>query len=152
MRICLVQISILLFVMGCHNQQNKPDISNSVTTKNIATRFVDAYNQHDVSGMLQWVHEDIRYMYVLDDVVHTETSGKHALQQFLLPYFVSKPQAYSALLSSSQQGPFIQQIEKAIWHTESGVIKSQCSLSIYQLKDELIINVWYFDVFQCPIK
>ena len=141
-----------MFILGCHGIERKPKQLDSPAPadQNVAELFVQAYNQHDVAGMLQWVHADIRYMYISNDSLYKETSGKPALAEFLPPFFANKPHAKSELLSSTQSGSFVHQVERALWQNAEGHIKSQCSLSVYQLQDQLIINIWYFDVFKCP--
>ncbi len=143
---------LVVCLASCHRNELRP-IHSDVDiqeVKNIAEHFVDAYNQRDVNGMLQWVHEEIRYMYVSGGEIYMETDGKKALHEFLLPFFTNKPQAKSELLSSTQSGSFIHQVERALWQDAAGNSQSQCSLSVYQINDELIINIWYFDVFKCP--
>ncbi len=141
-----------LLLLSCHGVDRKPDQLNpqALTEQNVAEQFVYAYNRHDVTGMLQWVHADIRYMYISNDSIYTETSGKPALAAFLPPFFDNKPHARSELISSTQNGTFIHQVERALWQDAEGNKQSQCSLSVYQIKDQLIINIWYFDVFKCP--
>lgn len=139
--------------MGCQSKQPLMATTPALVTPysaNIAEQFVVAYNLHDPSAMLQWVHPEIRYMYISNDEIYTETNGKTALAKFLLPFFENKPQAQSKVLSSLHQGPFIQQVEQALWTDEKGQQKSQCSLSVYEIRDNLIINIWYFSVFKCP--
>ncbi|MGJ8662208.1 MAG: nuclear transport factor 2 family protein [Marinicella sp.] len=141
----------VVVLIGCQSKQmHKQDNGSDVQVVNIAEQFVAAYNQHDPDKMLQWVHPDVSYMYVSKDQIYTETSGKVALTDFLGPFFKDKPHAQSQLLGSHQQGPFIHQVEKALWDDKNGQQQSQCSLSVYEIKEELIINIWYFSVFKCP--
>ena len=44
----------------------------------MAQVFVQAYNQHDVDGMLRWVHDEVKYMYVRGSETYNETTGKPA--------------------------------------------------------------------------
>ncbi|WP_223787051.1 nuclear transport factor 2 family protein [Marinicella meishanensis] len=150
-RICLV-LSGLLCLVACQPQQpvTKPVAKLSNTAPNLAEQFVAAYNQHNVQGMLALVHSELKYMFISGDQLHTETHDKAALEAFLGRYFVNTPAAHSQVLSSAQQGPFIQQLERAIWTDAQGQPKAQCSQSIYQVKDQLIVHIWYFDAFSCP--
>ncbi len=120
------------------------------TVANIAEQFVDAYNAHDQQAMLKLVHPEIKYMYIDANQIYTETNSKAALVDFLMTYFANNSKAQSKLLSSHLQGPFIHQVEQALWLDASGQQKSQCSLSVYEIKQKLIINIWYFTTFECP--
>lgn len=131
-------------------QPPRPDASRPSAVPNLAERFVAAYNQHDTKAMLALVHPELKYMFISGDQVHTETHNKDALAAFLGPYFANNPGARSAIVSTAQQGPFIQQVEQAWWIDQQGQPKSQCSQSIYQIKQQLIVHVWYFDAFPCP--
>lgn len=128
----------------------KRELAESAVT-NIAEQFVDAYNAQDQQRMLKLVHPDIKYMYIDDNQIYTETNSKAALAEFLVGYFHNTPKAQSKLISSYLQDPFIHQVEQAIWQDASGQLKSQCSLSVYEIKQQLIINVWYFKTFKCPL-
>ncbi len=141
-------MGLIVFIgmlMGCQTPQHKP-----IRTDNPATAFVSAYNAHDIDLMLSLVHPDLRYMFINNEQLHQETNNKKVLANYLIDFFKQQPKAQSKVISSQQHGPFIQQIEQAIFTSADGTARSQCSLSVYQLQDQLIINVWYFDVFACP--
>jgi len=142
---------VVLFLLGwLLPVASASEPSNNKGTANLAIQFVDAYNQHDVAAMLNLVHDDVRYMYINNDEIYTETKDKKALAEFLPEYFKQKPAAQSKVWSNSQAGPFITQVEQALWTTADGQAKSQCSLSVYQVQAQQIINIWYHDVFTCP--
>lgn len=138
---------ILFLISACRSDIKKSKLAVST---NIAEQFLGAYNAHDESQMLKLVHPEIKYMYIDDNQVYTETQNKEALADFLVNFFQTNPKAQSKLLSSHLEGPFIHQVEQALWQDESGEQKSQCSLSVYEVKQQLIINVWYFTTFKCP--
>lgn len=141
--LCLLCMTGLL--LGCQSRQYKQP-----TIDNPATAFVAAYNAHDIDRMLSLVHPELRYMFINNEQLHLETNSKKVLANYLVDFFKQQPKAQSKVISSQQHGPFIQQIEQAIYTTAAGVVRSQCSLSVYQMQDQLIINVWYFDAFSCP--
>ena len=134
---------------ACQQYPKNRDMAEQ-TVANIAQQFVVAYNAHDQKQMLELVHPEIRYMYIDGNQLYTETHNKVALAEFLTEFFHNKPKAHSKLLSSYLQGPFIHQVEQALWSDETGQQKSQCSLSVYEIKQQLIINIWYFTTFSCP--
>ncbi len=145
MKSLLSALCCVWFLVGCQSQQHK-----SKPIDNIARAFVSAYNDHDIDLMMSMVHPDMRYMFINNEKIYTETDSKKVLQNYLVDFFNSKPKAQSDVISSLRHGPFIQQVEQAIVTNQQGNRRTQCSLSIYELKDDLIINVWYFDVFSCP--
>lgn len=134
----------VVFLAAC---QTSPQKAGSTT--NVAEKFVAAYNAHDIQGMMALAHNDIKYMFINGDEIYTETDGKAHLNRYLIPFFNSKPKAMSRIKSSHQSGDFIQLLEEAVSIDDQGKERSQCSFSMYQLKDEKIINVWYFDAQTC---
>ena len=143
-------LAVLIFLCGYMPFGLAGEQASNQVNDNLAVQFVEAYNQHDVAAMLNLVHDDVKYMYISNGEVYTETKDKKALAQFLPAFFKQKPAAQSKVWSSSQTGPYITQVEQALWTTADGQAKSQCSLSVYQIKKQLIINIWYHDVFTCP--
>lgn len=137
-------LPIYCWLTSCQFQSLKPK------NLNLGEQFVSAYNQHDAEQMLSLTHDNIKYMFINTDQIFTETENKSELIQFLKGYFSSNPQAKSRVIESKRHGSFINQIEQALWTDKSGQEKSQCSLSVYELRNELIINVWYFNAYNCP--
>ena len=136
-----------LALMACQSNSNVK--AEQVMQANIAEQFVTAYNAHDIPAMMALADDGIKYMFISNDQVYTETNGKVHLSQYLVPFFQNKPNALSRVRSSKQSGDFIQLLEEAVSQDSNGQERSQCSFSMYQLKENLIINVWYFDAHRC---
>ncbi len=136
-------------LLGCHTNQSIIDGNQYNEQKNPAEKFVAAYNEHNIELMLSLVHDDIKYMFVDSAQVYTETKDKAALATYLVPFFAQKPNAKSVVLTSLQHGPFIQQVEQALWVDSQNQPQSQCSLSVYEIRHQLIINVWYLNAYSC---
>ncbi len=143
--------AILSSLSACHINFNVTKKEQQGKTGNLAVKFVNAYNAHDADAMLTMVHQDVRYMFINNDQIYTETVGKNALAEFLGTYFIQNTSAQSEVVSSKQEAKFIHQVERAIWKNQEGKTQTQCSLSVYELQDELIINVWYFTAYRCAI-
>lgn len=112
--------------------------------------FVAAYNQKDIEAMVAWVADDVRYMFISGDQVHTEVAGKAKLDTYLQGFFANSTPSTSEVLMHTHIGDFHQMIEKASYMDDAGIQKSQCSAVVYQLSDGLILNIWYFDSHDCP--
>ncbi len=140
-------LAAMFFVLlSCQSNQNK--VKEAGYT-DVATHFVEAYNAHDIDAMLALSHESIKYMFISGNQIHTVTNGKAHLKRYLKPFFEHNPKASSRIRSSKLSGDFIQLLEEAVFTDKQGQERSQCSFSMYQLKDNLIINVWYFDAHEC---
>ena len=118
---------------------------------NPATLFVEAYNHQNIAAMLALVHDEVRYMFIDADQIHVETAGKQALAEYLPVYFSQAPATHSSILYSQQHGYHISQVEQASWTDQHGESRSQCSWSVYELQDQLIINIWYHRSYSCPV-
>lgn len=122
--------------------------ASSVSSKDIVLDFVDAYNKHDIEAMMALCSDNVRWLTVTTDTVIVEAAGKKNLASQMREHFTRSPQTNSTLLAAEDDGPMVVAIERA----SAGVdveSRSQCSASVYQLRDGLIENVWYFDVYAC---
>ena len=108
--------------------------------------FMKAYNQHNIEKMLEKTSEDVKWLYNIDDTLHIETDGKDALRQAMLSHFKHKTSARSQIKQSMTIGNTVVVIEEAFL---SDGINSQCALSIYQLKQNLIKSVTYYEATAC---
>jgi len=101
--------------------------------------------------MLELVHDEVRYMFIDADQVHVETANKQTLADYLPGYFSQAPATRSSILYSQSHGYHITQVEQAFWTDQHGESRSQCSWSVYELQDQLIINIWYHRSYSCPV-
>ncbi len=110
--------------------------------------FVAAYNAHDVAAMLAFCAPDVRWMIVSADKLSVETSGAEKLAESMRSHFRSLPSTRSELRSVAVSGSFVTAIEQAIWESK-GQKRTQCSVSVYELREGKIQNVWYFPAHGC---
>ncbi|MFT5140319.1 MAG: hypothetical protein ACI9H8_000469 [Lysobacterales bacterium] len=108
-------------------------------------RFVDAFNEQDVSAMLVLTTHDVRWMSVNGDQVSVETSSSTELRQAMLDYFQSRPSSLSLLLDTQVDGPFVTTLEQAGTTSRRG----QCATAVYEFSGDLIRNVWYYPAHDC---
>lgn len=143
------QLMLLLIVLTLFSCQRHIYVSVSEGVS-VPERFVSAYNQKNISGMVALVAGDVRYMFVSGDQVYTEVAGKEKLDTFLQGFFANSTPSTSEVLMHTHSGDFHQMIEKASYLDKAGNQKSQCSAVVYQVTGELILNIWYFDAHACP--
>lgn len=115
---------------------------------NTVRSFVAAYNAHDEELMLDFVNDDVRWMSVKDGAVNTESEGKKELARSMQSYFEGMPSTRAELHDIKSTGSFVSAIEEIQWKLD-GETHSQCAVSVYELKDALISNVWYFAADKC---
>lgn len=127
---------------------NVGSASSEDNSKAVVLQFLDAYNDHDVDGMLELCAEDIRWLTVMGDSIYVEASGKSELGPQLNEHFATSPATHSKFLQVEGNGPMVVGIEQASSSREAGA-RTQCSASVYQLVDGLIKDVWYFDAYEC---
>ena len=111
-------------------------------------KFVYAFNQHNVDGMLALSSFDLKWMSVAGEKVSVQASTHETLREAMQGYFKSTPSARSEIKSIRESGTFVFTLEKAFW-LSAGAEKSQCSMAVYELRENKIENVWYFAEHKC---
>lgn len=114
----------------------------------IIERYVEAFNKHNVEGMLDLAAEDVAWMSVADGRLSVATSTRDQLHDAMTDYFRNTPGARTEILSITESGPFVHTVEEAYW-TSEGSEKSRCSMAIYELVGREVKNVWYFPSHDC---
>jgi hypothetical protein len=109
--------------------------------------FVNAYNEHNIEGMLILVSDDVKWLYNINDELISETDNKLALEKSLQVHFKHRTNARSELKKLLTLGPTVVAIEEAFSNDGEG---SQCALSVYQTKNDLITSVTYYAATSCP--
>lgn len=110
--------------------------------------FVQAFNNKAIEQMLMLCDDAIRWMWVDQNQLLTETEGKRALRQSLAQNFAGFPDSQSTIVGQTVSGNFVSAVERASW-LQNGQPKTQCSMAIYELKAEKILNVWYYPAHHC---
>lgn len=109
-------------------------------------QFIHAYNQHDIEKMLENTSEEVKWLYNINDKLMTETDGKDALRTAMITHFNQHTNARSQIKQSLTIGDTVAVIEEAFSNNGKS---SQCALSIYQLKQDLIHSVTYYAATKC---
>jgi len=107
-----------------------------------------AFNAHDVPKMLTFVSAYIRWLTVEGEKVTAEAAGASQLEQSMTRYFRSVPTAHSELKQLVVSGHFVSAVEEAQWQA-AGESRRQCSLSVYEIREQKVKAVWYFPAHRC---
>ena len=121
-------------------------VSTAAASSKQVTLFIDAYNQHDIEKMLEKTSEQVKWLYNIDDQILIETDGKDALRTAMIAHFKQRSQARSQIKKSMTLGDTVAVIEEAFSNDGE---RSQCALSIYQLKQNLINSITYYSATAC---
>lgn len=109
----------------------------------LVERYIDAYNAHDVDAMLDLAHPDIRWLRIDGANVHVEADGASALAEALRGYFEAVPSSRSRIDWLKSAGQRVTLRECARWR-QAERWREQCALSVYEIEDGRIADVWYF--------
>jgi len=134
-------LSLLLLSLTACTQSNP--------STQIVESYLDAYNEHDIEAMLEYLADDAKWMSVSEARVTIETSNNEQLKTVLEAYFEDLPSTRSEIQHVAANGNFINAFEKAIWEDKDGDEQSQCAASVYELEEGLIKNIWYYPSSKC---
>lgn len=116
--------------------------------RKVVTDFVDAFNKHNIEDMLALVTESIRVMYLDGGDISTQADNPDTLREEMRNYFADFPTAASTLSQLVVSNNFVSAVEQASWQHD-GQTRRQCSLSVYELENYKIKNVWYYAAHAC---
>ncbi len=114
----------------------------------VVEAYFEAFNFHDVEGMMAMVAEDVRWMSIDNDEIATVTDSRGQLADALREYFSSVPTARSRIRSIAANGEYVSVVEEALWR-DGDETRRQCATTVYQIDREIITNVWYFGEQVC---
>lgn len=117
----------------------------------IVRQLLAAYNDHDVDAMLEVFAGDVRWLSVAGPVISIESEGQADIAAAMHSYFKSRPTTQSEIRDLSTAGPFVTALEEA-YRIVDGKKRGQCAISVYEIREQKIQNVWYFDAFSCPAR
>lgn len=112
--------------------------------KSIISEHVRAFNAGDVEAMAKMQHPDIEWLSVSGSNISIEVAGRDALAKSMTEYFKSPTKVTGTLRDWSINVPYVSVTETAAWTATDGTKKSQSSLTVYELEDNLIRRVWYY--------
>ena len=105
---------------------------------------LDAFNRHDVEALVATVAPDFAWFNIDGEKLLPDTRGRDALRKGMAAYFKSQPSVRSGFESLTVNGAFVSVKERASWNNKVGEPRSQVALAVYEVRDGLILRVWYF--------
>jgi ketosteroid isomerase-like protein len=110
-------------------------------------QYTEAFNRHDVEGMLALTDPNIEWLNVQGNRVTPETVGRSALRAAMSSYFQKSPSTRSVIEDLMAAGTHVTVRERAEW-IAAGKTKAQRALAVYDVQDGLIRRVWYYPAYQ----
>ena len=143
MRVALHMIAgflSLALISGCV-QAIDPE---SAVARTVIAEHTRAFNAGNVKDMAKMQHPDIQWFSVNGETIATQVSGREALAKNMTEYFKSPTKVTGTLRDWNVNVPYVSVTETANWTAANGVRKSQSSMTVYELEDNLIRRVWYY--------
>ena len=141
----VIFLTLALFLAGLSLSSCVEAIDpESAVARTIITEHVRAFNAGDVEAMAKMQHPNIQWLSVKGNNVSVEVSGRDALSKNMKEYFKSPTKVSGTLKNWNVNAPYVSVTETASWTTKDGVKKSQSSMTVYELEDNLIRRVWYY--------
>lgn len=103
-----------------------------------------AFNRHDVEALVATVAPDFAWFNVDGEKLLPDSRGRDALRKGMTAYFKSLPSVRSDFESLTVNGAYVSVKERASWQSKAGLPRSQSTLAVYEVRDGLILRVWYF--------
>lgn len=110
----------------------------------IVAQYSEAWNKKDLNAMAALMHPDIEWLSVEGSNISVESKGKTNLLKALEDWLGSTNLPKARLHDWSINGNYVAVTETASWTDKSQQLQSQSSLTVYELKDKLIIRVYYY--------
>lgn len=112
--------------------------------KIIISEHIQAFNAGDVEAMAKLQHPNIEWLTVSGNTISIEVAGRDALSKNMTEYFKSPTKITGNLRDWSVNDPYVSVTEIASWTAKDGTRRSQSSMTVYELEDNLIRRVWYY--------
>ncbi|MCG9697781.1 nuclear transport factor 2 family protein [Shewanella sp. Isolate11] len=139
MKPLIVATGIALFSLSAH-----ADTASSTLVK----QFIDAYNQHSVETMVQYVADDVRWMHITGTKVEVETSSKEQFGAAMSDYFETLNNPKATIVELITSAHYVSTVERVEWSTD-GEQLSQCSIGNFRVENGKIAEFWYLPAHTC---
>lgn len=139
--ISLIFISFMMAILTACADPRSPE---DAIPKSIISEHTRAFNAADVAAMSKMQHPNIEWFSVSGNQISLQVAGREALARNMETYFKSPTRVTGRLRGWNLNRPFVSVTEIASWTAPDGTKKSQSSLTVYELEDNLIRRVWYY--------
>ncbi len=119
-----------------------------IPSSNIVKQFIDAYNQHSVEAMMQYVSDDVRWMHISGNKLEVETSSKDQFAAAMTDYFETLNNPKATIIELISSSYYVSSIERVEWSTD-GEQLSQCSIGNFRIENDKIAEFWYLPAHSC---
>lgn len=133
-------ILLIILILPAYAQNPK---SETPGPEEVVRGMFHAFNNHDVDELIKYLHDDVKWMNIVDDSINIEIAGKENLYHSTKEYFESVPTVRSEIEELFVTGNYVSFREKVFFQGKYGE-KSQASLSVYEVEGDKIIRVWYY--------
>ncbi len=106
--------------------------------------YLDAFNRHEPDAVAALLAPQVKWLALDGDKLSVEGDGRDAMRVWLKGSYTSQPDVRSEFLSIEQAGAFLSVRERASWTARDGTRRSQQGHGVYEIRDGLIVRVWYF--------
>lgn len=137
---------VLAFVLGplaALRAADSPEIA-------VVRAQVAAFNRHDGDALAALLAPEVKWLSVDGDKLSVEGDGREAMRTWLIGYFKSFPDVHSEMADLTQTGAFVSYRERASWTAKDGKPRAQQAIAVYEVRDGLIVRVWYFPAVREP--
>jgi hypothetical protein len=106
---------------------------------------VDAFNQRDVTRLVNNLSENFKWYSLTSDQLLIETSGKNDFKKSMQNYYASRPQKiFSSVENYTIDGKRVSFREVVSYKNKNGQMVSSSAMGIYEIRDGKIYRAWYF--------
>ncbi len=105
---------------------------------------IDAFNQRDVTRLVENVSDDFIWFSITSDTLLTEVAGKENFRVSMEAYYESRPPIESSIESYTIDGNKISFKEVVSHHDENGLEVTSSAMGIYEIRSGKIHRAWYF--------
>lgn len=112
--------------------------------------YLDAYNRHDPVAVAATLSPAVKWFSLDADKLSTDGESRDAVLARLTDHFKNHPDTRSEISDLTQNGAFLSFRERASWTAKDGSRHSQQSLGTAEIRDGLLVRVWYFSTLKDP--
>lgn len=112
--------------------------------REVIEAYVEAYNLGDIDTIISLTDENLEWLSVEDGETTVLHDDKPHLMSLLSEYFASGGGTTSTLSDWGTTGAYTSVVETAHWTTDTGEPREQSAIAVYEIRDGLILRVWYY--------